>query len=59
MSRGVLYIAWGEKGERALTRSPQSLREVRSERPHENVRLLAWGIHGAMPVGDIFKSAMT
>lgn len=28
MSRGVLYIAWGEKGERALTRSPQSLREV-------------------------------
>ncbi len=41
MSRGVLYIIWGDKGERVLARSLASLKEVHPELPHEIVRLPA------------------
>src|SRR5262245_58601263 len=41
MSRGVLYIVWGDKGERALARSLASLKEMHPELPHEIIRLPA------------------
>jgi len=39
MSRGVLYMVWGEKAEKALSRSIASLNEVHPELPHEVIRL--------------------
>jgi hypothetical protein len=41
MSRGVLYMVWGEKAERVLQRSIASLRETNPELPHHVVRLPA------------------
>ena len=39
MSRGVLYIVWGEKAEAAMARSIASLKEMHPELPYEVVRL--------------------
>ena len=39
MSRGVLYMVWGEKAEAALGRSLASLRQYHPELPHEVIRL--------------------
>jgi hypothetical protein len=39
MSRGILYIVWGERAEQALKRSLTSLKDVHPELPYEVVRL--------------------
>jgi hypothetical protein len=39
MSRGVLYMVWGEKAERVMARSIASLKEIHPELPYEVVRL--------------------
>jgi alpha-N-acetylglucosamine transferase len=39
MSRGALYIVWGERAEKALQRSIASLEEVHPELPYEVIRL--------------------
>src|SRR5690349_20928566 len=39
MSRGVLYMAWGDKAEQAMARSIASLKEMHPELPYEVVRL--------------------
>jgi len=41
MSRGVLYVVWGDRAETALRRSVASLNRVHPEIPHEIVRLPA------------------
>lgn len=41
MSRGVIYLVWGEKAEEAAQRSIESLKQLHPELPHELHRLPA------------------